>query len=60
MKIKYQQHFAAYYHRSTCANILYKHGFGSRQLELKDWQNKTAIEIALNNQAEGSFLYFNF
>lgn len=46
-------HYAAYYHRSACAMVIYRHGFnGAKQLEYKDWQNKTAAELALTGNAE--------
>lgn len=42
---------------TKCAVILYKHGFsGAKQIECKDNQNKTAVEIAFVGQADG--LYF--
>lgn len=46
-------HYAAYYHRVHCAVVLHKNGFsGAKQLECKDWQNKTAIELAFVGQCE--------
>jgi len=46
-------HYAVLNKQTACAVILYKHGFsGARQLECKDDQNKTAVELALKNGAQ--------
>lgn len=43
---------------TKCAVILYKHGFsGAKQIECKDDQNKTAVEIAFIGQADGLFFF---
>ena len=47
-------HYASYYHRVGCAVILHYHGFtGQKQLECKDWENKTAVELAFVGKCEG-------
>jgi len=45
-------HYAAYYGRTRVASLLCKHGFAKRQLEFKDWENKTAVEIALRSNSD--------
>merc|ERR1711941_68212 len=46
-------HYAALNKCTSSAVILYKHGFsGAKQIQCKDDQNKTAVEIAFVGQAD--------
>merc|ERR1712137_1065358 len=45
-------HHAVHHEQTSCAVILHKHGFnGAKQLECKDKNNKTAVELALIGKA---------
>jgi len=40
---------------------LYKHGFsGASQLQCKDFENKTAVEIAFKGKADGNIIIINY
>ena len=52
-----RQHYAAYYNRVHCASLLAQHGFNKKHFEYKDWQNKTASEVANDNEAFGEVLH---